>query len=252
MQEEKNLMLKDSKKYKFCFSIVSHGQANLVHLLLNDIRTLELSDIEIIITINIPEDESVYLNLSFPTKIIRNKIPIGFGENHNNAFKKSSADFFVVINPDIRLPYLNMEEFLELAKSSNIGAMAPVVKNNQGNLEDSVRSFPTILSLLHRIVFRNRIPDYHWDKQPIDIDWAGGMFLVLRREAYHAVHGFDQHRFFMYFEDIDICRRLQQQGWRVVLQPSVTVIHNAQRASHRNWKHLRWHLTSAFRYFSGL
>jgi GT2 family glycosyltransferase len=56
----------------------------------------------------------------------------------------------------------------------------------------------------------------------------------------------------MYFEDADICRRLGKTGWLVLVNPNVHVIHMAQRASHRNLKHMRWHAVSAFRFLSGL
>jgi hypothetical protein len=61
------------------------------------------------------------------------------------------------------------------------------------------------------------------------------------------VGGFDE-RFYMYYEDVDICRRLWGQGWSIVLQPAAVVIHDAQRASHRRLRHMRWHAASALRY----
>ena len=78
------------------------------------------------------------------------------------------------------------------------------------------------------------------------------MFVVFRREAYQEVGGFDDRRFFMYLEDADICRRLAREGWKVLVNPNVQVIHMAQRASRRNLKHMRWHITSAFRFLTGI
>ncbi|MGS0756858.1 glycosyltransferase family 2 protein [Roseateles sp. GG27B] len=74
------------------------------------------------------------------------------------------------------------------------------------------------------------------------------MFVVFRRDAYEKIGGFDARRFFMYCEDIDICERLRSAGWRVVFQPETFVIHDAQRASRRSLRHLRWHSTSMLRY----
>jgi GT2 family glycosyltransferase len=130
--------------------------------------------------------------------------------------------------------------------------VAPVVLSGQGQVEDSVRHFPTFTRLARRVLLRQRNPDYRWDRTPIEVDWTAGMFVLFRPEAFRAVGGFDDRRFFMYFEDVDICARLWRRGWSVVLQPQVSVVHDAQRASHRSMKHLRWHLTSAARYLSGL
>jgi len=233
-------------------SIVSHGQAALIAPLLNDLRRLALSGIEVLITVNIPENETPFLDLPFPSTLIRNESPKGFGENHNAAFRRSAGRYFVVVNPDVRLPSLNVEQLLEPMRDPKVGVIAPVVLNGAAGLEDSVRRFPTVAGLARRVILKQRVPGYQWGSQPIDVDWAAGMFLVFRREAYAAVHGFDQRRFFMYFEDVDISRRLRSAGWRVVLQPAISVIHDAQRASHRSLKHLRWHVTSAIRYFTGL
>lgn len=233
-------------------SIVSHGQSALIRQLLDDLRKLTLVNFEVLVTVNLPEDESVFQNLPFPSKIIRNTAPQGFGANHNCAFEQSSGQFFVVVNPDIRLPSLDMSKLLDLMQDPKVGAVAPIVHSSSGGLEDSVRRFPTVLSLARRVLLGHRVPGYKFDSKPIDVDWTAGMFVVFRRESYQAVRGFDHKRFFMYFEDVDICWRLKEKGWRVVLQPAVSVIHDAQRASHRSAKHMRWHLTSAFRYFTGL
>lgn len=237
---------------KLSLSIVSHGQAALISLLLDDLYRLALVDTEVIVTLNIPEDESPLKGLDLPFRLIRNTAPKGFGENHNEAYAQCTGDYFIVVNPDIRLPSLDVGQLLAPMKDTKVGAVSPVVLNSAGGIEDSVRTFPTIFGLARRVLLGQRAPSYKFDGRPIDVDWAAGMFMVFRRESYQAVLGFDHRRFFMYLEDVDICRRLKERGWRVVLQPAVSVIHDAQRASRRNIKHMRWHLTSAFRYFTGL
>jgi len=233
-------------------SIVSHGQASLIRPLLDDLVRLRPPGIEVIVTINIPEDETPFRDLPFPSRVLRNAAPKGFGENHNAAFSQAHGEYFVVVNPDIRLPALDIPALLAPMSDPRVGAVAPVVTNGTGAIEDSVRHFPTVVGLIRRVLLKQRAPGYRWGHEPIEVDWTAGMFVVFRLEAYRAIGGFDHRRFFMYFEDVDICRRLKRQDWRVVLQPTVSVIHDAQRASHRSMKHLRWHLTSAARYFTGL
>lgn len=237
---------------KLTISIVSHGQAALIAPLLDDLHRLALANTEVIITLNIPEDEGPFQGLPLPFRLIRNAAPKGFGENHNEAYAQSTGDYFIVVNPDIRLPALDVERLLAPMKDPKVGAVSPVVLNSTGGLEDSVRRFPTVLGLAGRVLLGLRAPSYKFDSKPIDVDWAAGMFVMFRRESYQAVHGFDYQRFFMYMEDVDICRRLKEKDWRVVLQPAVSVIHDARRASRRSFKHMCWHLTSAFRYFTDL
>lgn len=69
------------------------------------------------------------------------------------------------------------------------------------------------------------------------------MFMLFRSEAYESVYGFDE-RFYMYGEDFDICARLKLHGWSLTVFEEHTAIHDAQRASHRNWQHLYWHIRS--------
>ena len=230
------------------FSIVSHGQLSLVRSFLEDYRALGLHRFPIILTINIPEDESVLGEfLDLPITILRNSLPKGFGDNHNAAFEVFESRFFVVINPDIRLVELRMEVLLSLFGDESIGAVAPIVLDGSGVVQDSVRRFPTVSRLLSRALLGRRSADYVLEEAPVDIDWAAGMFLVFRSSSFRRVAGFDG-RYFMYMEDADICRRLRQAGIRTVACPLVSVIHQAQRASRRELRHLRWHLASAFRF----
>ena len=233
-----------------CFSVVSHGQSKLVLELLSDLDKLEWRDFEVIVTLNLPENTSGYLGRSYPVKVLTNAEKKGFGANHNAAFLFSRGRYFAILNPDIRIPTLNIRLLLELFDKADVGAVAPVVLSVNGSVEDSARRFPTFPRLVRRVFFRKRQLDYHWSKVPIAVDWVGGMFVIFRPEAFNSLNGFDSKRFFMYMEDVDICERLWCNGWAVMLQPQVSVIHDAQRASHRSFKHFRWHLVSVIRYLT--
>ena len=233
-------------------SIVSHGQASLICSLLSDLAELPQQNFEVLITVNVPEDESPYHDQPFPVRIIRNDTPKGFGANHNAAFSHSASRWFAVINPDIRIKVIDLQTLLSPFQNESVAAVAPLVLSDEGKVEDSARRFPTLVRLVKRVVFRQRDADYAVRAAPYPVDWVAGMFVVFRHDAYQQVGGFDERRFFMYFEDADICRRLGKTGWLVLVNPNVHVIHMAQRASHRNLKHMRWHAVSAFRFLSGL
>lgn len=231
-------------------SVVSHGHGEMIAQLFADLEQLD-QDVrfEVILTVNSPEPTDYFGNRGFPLKVIANDSPRGFGANHNAAFRASKGRYFAVVNPDIRLPPLQLQSLCGLLREDkSIGAVGPAVRSSQGVVQDNARRFPNVSRLLRRAISGSRVPDYPVTGGPIIVDWLAGMFVIFRRDAFSQVGGFDE-RYFMYFEDVDICSRLWSNGWSVVFQPDSSVIHDAQRASHRQFRHLYWHLASAVRYF---
>lgn len=232
-----------------CLSIVSHGQGRLIRPLLGDLLALREHLTEVIVTLNIPEDEAFLAEFQsrLPIRVLQNFSPKGFGANHNSAFAASTAPFFVVVNPDIRLRDLALDALLDAVAQPGTGVAAPIVYASNGQLQDSARRFPTVARLLRRKFGGVRGPDYVLGSEPLPVDWVAGMFMVFRREVYASVDGFDD-RYFMYFEDVDLCHRLNRAGLQVKLVPQARVFHDAQRASRRELKYFLWHLSSACRY----
>lgn len=236
---------------KISVSIVSHRQADMVRELLVDINNVcHDCSLEVILTLNLPE--SLNLNtcdFSFPVLMHSNAIPKGFGENHNQAFRLASGDYFCVMNPDIRLNRNPFEALLASSVDSGIGMVAPVVLGADGAPEDSARHFPTFTKILKKIFTKSWTSDYVMQDKPIDVDWAAGMFMLFPRSVFERIKGFNE-RYFLYYEDVDICARLHLAGLRVVVCPAARVVHHAQHSSHRSLKYLRWHLTSLIRFLT--
>jgi len=202
---------------------------------------------KIIVTLNIPEDISLPETARIDT--IRNNSPLGFAANHNQAFNRGSGDFFCVLNPDIVLYGNPFGRLISVMKESGSDISAPCVTSSQGKVEDSVRRFPTFIGLLARVL-RLSTGQIHFDEtaEPFYPDWVAGMFMIFHRESYARLGGFDEG-FFLYYEDVDICTRAWNLGMKIIVCPSVSVVHDARRESHRNLRYLRWHLTSMARYF---
>lgn len=230
-------------------SIVSHGQAGLIKALLKDLDDLGMGDClkEVIITVNIPEDHQFEMG-SAPIKLIANDSAKGFGENHNAAFKQSETRYFCVLNPDIRLNQNPFPALLESIQAHQGGVVAPRVVDAEGNLEDSARPFPTIYSLFRKLCGNKSAGRYGADVLPDSPDWVAGMFMLFDCKAFSSVDGFDE-KYFLYYEDVDICARLRKAGWHVRYCPKTSVTHDARRDSHRKLRYLKWHLSSMLRFF---
>ena len=226
-------------------SIVSHGQAKLVSDLLSDLAHLQCKA-PILLTLNLSEELPQTEALGGMC-VVNNSTPKGFGANHNAAFVRCETPFFCIANPDIRLRDDLFPALLRAFDDPKVGAVAPLVVNAAGFVEDSARYFPTLCGLGTKALglSNGRYPIVGVAPQPVD--WIAGMFMVFRSSAFETVGGFDEG-FFLYYEDVDICVRLWKTGWRVVLVPEMRVQHDAQRASRKELRYLRWHLTSMLRY----
>ena len=128
-----------------------------------------------------------------------------------------------------------------------MGVAAPLVVDAAGKPEDSARRFPSARRLAAKLFGLAPRLDYAIGSEPFSPDWVAGMFLAFRREAFAAVDGFDE-RYFLYYEDVDLCRRLRASGFDVRLVPGARVTHLARRESRRSFRHLRWHVASVTRY----
>jgi GT2 family glycosyltransferase len=230
-------------------SIVSHQQAALLAPLLDDLKGISVPH-EVIVTINLPEDYSALRwDHKNPYQVIVNPRPKGLSSNQNSAFQRSKGAFFCSLNPDVRLVGDPFPALLDCLSDRSIGVIAPSVTDAGGVLQESARAFPTPLSILLK-AFGNT-PGPLRTSDPIAYpDWVAGMFMLFPRAAFEAVQGFDE-RYFLYYEDVDICARMRNAGYRVAYLPSTSVIHQARFASHRQWRYLRWHLGSMARFFWG-
>jgi GT2 family glycosyltransferase len=233
-------------------SVVSHGHGAILEQLLQSIARHCRGDLELIITVNVPETLPDLGGFPIPLRLIANAAPRGFGANHNAAFRLAQGEYFCALNPDIRLTGDPFPELIaRLQASPRPGVIAPRVVAPAGELEDSARPFPTPFSILAKALGNN--PDRDWlrsriGEESLAVDWVAGMFMLFPRAVFAELGGFDE-AYFLYYEDVDLCSRLQAMGRDVRVCGAVSVIHDARRESHRNFRYLRWHLTSMLRFF---
>ncbi|MDM0114678.1 glycosyltransferase family 2 protein [Variovorax sp. J22R133] len=220
-------------------SIVSHGQLELIRPLLEQLDQFSAEVVEkVVLTINIPEADAIAgLQLGYPIERIENAAPMGFGANHNQAFRRCATDWFLVLNPDIRFDD-DVLAPLTVQATPDAGLLAPRIMEPDKVTPEQHRALITPLEILTR-----RRPGYAIPAVP---DWIPGLFMMFRRQAFAAINGFDE-RFFMYGEDFDICARTRLAGWKLQIAEGLRTRHDAQRASHRSKRHLWWHASSLLR-----
>ena len=241
-------------------SVISHGHGASVQALLEQLAALpEPRPAQVLLTLNQPEPALAALAerpWPFALTLIANAQPLGFAANHNQAFARwrtqqlaagaptSEADCFAIVNPDVSLrgnPFQGLLAAL-LARDDH-GLAYPQQLDAQGVAQDHRRLLPTPMRLLRRYA-RKALGRGAQELAPGEpAEWVNAAFCLVRAPAWQAVGGFDT-RFHMYAEDVDFCLRLQLAGWTLVAAPDAVVEHAAQRASHRDARHLAWHLRS--------
>ena len=232
-------------------SVVSHRQADLVSQLLADITAHVRTPLKVVLTVNVPEPAvRIPPGAQFALEVIDNSSPKGFGANHNAAFRHCHTPFFCILNPDVRLqddPFPRLVATLQA--SPDIGLVAPLIRDAAGRIEATSRRFPTPSIILRKALLGPPAnPDYAIGEGLVSPDWVGGMFMFVHAAAFRTVGGFDQ-RYFMYYEDVDLCARLRRAGYRIVLDPGAQAVHEARHDSHRRPRYLAWHLRSMLRFW---
>jgi GT2 family glycosyltransferase len=168
--------------------------------------------------------------------LIRNARNVGFGAAHNQVVQSADAPYVLILNSDAA-PHPGALTTLVayLDRHPDVGVVGPKLLHPDGSVQPSRRRFPTTATLfmestqLQRVWPRNRVlqrfymEDRSADEEQ-DADWLVGACLCLRASAVHEVGLFDPG-YFMYSEEVDLCRRLRRAGWRVVYVPTAEVRH---------------------------
>ena len=231
-------------------SVVSHRQNALVNGLLEDVRRVCADRVRLVLTENITDPVPLATEgLSCPIELIANDQVKGFSANHNTAFRRCTTPYFCVCNPDIRLPSDPFAPLLAALADPRTAVAGPLVRSPAGVVEDSARRFPTAWSLLRKFFAGQRETLYPIDHGPLKVDWVAGMFMLFRADAYRALGGFDES-YFLYYEDVDMCRRLRAAGKSVIYQPTSEAVHDARRASRRDLRLAMHHFKSILRFLS--
>jgi GT2 family glycosyltransferase len=199
-------------------------------------------------------------------RLLRNAENVGFGRGVNQGVRASSAPFILVMNPDCRLTRGSIEAMRAgLEADPRCALVGPRVLDPDGSIQGSVRGDPDMLtglfgrtSPLRRLMpwlpasTRNVIPDEagRHDGGSIVVDWVSGACMLVRRDAFESVGGFDE-RYFLYWEDADLCRRLRARGHHVRYVPGAQVVHRVGQSSRTaRADSIRAFHASAYRYYA--
>jgi GT2 family glycosyltransferase len=185
---------------------------------------------------------------SFPEVILlKHSHNLGYSRAANIVSKKSSSSYVVFLNPDTIIKnsvFKSAKNFMDA--NPDVGIIGPKIIDPDGCVQGSARAFPTFSSALagrrsfiikmfprSRIASANILSNNSDGKTPMEVDWVSGACMFVRREALDEVGLLDE-RFFLYWEDVDLCKRMADKGWKVIYYPSAAVEHTVGGSSQRN------------------
>lgn len=211
---------------------------------------------------NSPEDQVRGLCKDKRVTYIFNGRNLGFGAGHNVAMKSSLAEakYHVVLNPDVHFGPGVIEKLWDFARSRpEIGLVMPKVLNPDGTIQYLCKRLPTPSDLILRRflpaalkpLVEERLAQYEFRDQDyssiLSVPVLSGCFMMINCAALSKVGVFDE-RYFMYMEDVDLCRRIHEK-FKTIYFPEVAIYHGYEKGSYRSLRLMMHHIVSALLYF---
>lgn len=242
-------------------AIVSFNTCDLLRACLRSLEEREAEGeaaLEIIVADNGSSDGSVdMVRAEFPAvRVLTLGENVGFGRANNAALREARGRFFCLLNSDAEtLPQALSQAKAFLEAHPQVGLAGGQLLWPDGRPQTSWGEDPTLAGVLAEQTFRGA-----WQKRgpapsaaapasaagsgPRDVEQICGAFMLIRREAWRQVGGFDP-AYFMYNEDVDLNVRLRRAGWRVVFLPAVLIRHHLGASSRADWQ-TRARMVSAY------
>lgn len=187
----------------------------------------------------------------------------GYGRGHNKVIATAlTSPYHLIINPDIIIPPHTIESLHSfMNRNPDTGMVSPKVLNEDGTIQFLNKRYPNVFDLFARRFLPRSLQRFiqhrldHYEMKDVgygeicDVEVMTGCFMFCRSDALMAVGGFDD-RYFMYLEDADLSRKIQQAGYRTVYYPHASITHLWERSSYNSLKMTLVHLKSAIAYFN--
>lgn len=212
---------------------------------LDALSSIKSPSFNIVIVENDPKAPRIDIPDNLKVEFLRSEKNLGFGRAVNLARRHLETPYFFLLNPDVvlspeTLPIL----FTYMEKHDDVGLAVPKLLKSDGTLQYSSRTFYRLSDILFRRTFFGKLFPNHpslkrhlmtdWDHDSIrEIDWALGACMLIREKAV-GEEIFDP-RFFLYFEDVDLCLRLKKAGWKVIYHPEAVAIHEHRQKSRKSF-----------------
>ncbi|WP_052323762.1 glycosyltransferase family 2 protein [Flavihumibacter sp. ZG627] len=245
-----------------CSIVLFHNDPSEVKKAVDSVINSNLH-VKLFIVDNSREDDLRFEFNSSKVEYIFTGRNLGYGAGHNVAIKRitGKSKYHLVLNPDVEFdPAILPGLFAYMEQYTQTGLLMPKVLYKNGEIQYLCKQLPSPADLILRRfmptpmkqLFREKLASYelrHLDyNNSMQVPNLSGCFMFIRTEAFSKVGLFDE-QYFMYLEDTDLCRRINEQ-YNTVYYPQETIIHGYAKSSYKNLKLATYHVQSTLKYFN--
>lgn len=224
---------------KLSIIILSFNNNDTINDCIESVLKYKTKDIQVIVLDNASSDKTVEILEKFVgfVRVLKSDQNLGFSKGINKAISFASGEYLFFLNPDTKMTMSVFKELTDYYEShTNIGVVGPKLITQNGNIQESVMKFPTITGALNEFILGKKYsysPYAPEGSEPIKVDCIFGAALLIKRDLFEKLGGFDE-RYFLYYEDIDLCRRIRKMGREVVYYPNVEIEHKVGGSASSN------------------
>jgi GT2 family glycosyltransferase len=201
-------------------------------------------DIHVVVVDNASIDGSLSALAGLPVETIPLDYNSGFAHGCNRGWTAGGAPYILFLNPDARLQAADLRRLVEvLEREPTAGVVAPRIVDEHNSIDFSIRRFPRLRSAYGQAFFLQRLfPTASWVDEVIRdpaayerssvVEWISGACMLVRREVLEQVGGWDEG-FFLYCEDIDLCKRIRDAGFEVRYESGCVAVHRGGASGSR-------------------
>ena len=248
MQNILNSNLKELQQIDLSIIIVSWNTKDLLVACLDSLSVQKsIYNIEVIVVDNASTDGSVEIVNEFycHVNLIKNNTNMGFGMANNIGIKHSSGRYICLINSDVRVLPGCLDSLVNyMDQDKSIGIIGPKTLSPDMSLQDTCRKLPNLWNNICEFLYLNRLfPKSNilsgehmmfFDHMTIrGVQGLAGCFLMIRKDALKQIGLFDE-RFFIYFEETDLCKRFLDKHYKILFFPHATIIHHHGASSSKD------------------
>lgn len=219
--------------------IVSYNSEDFIEKCLTSLLENLPKNGEVVVVDNASEDKTLEVLSKLKVKsenlkVIENKNNLGFAKANNLAGREAKGEYLFFLNPDTEIPDQVRDDVSLFdmlinfyAENPDSGIVAPKLVMENGQIQPSVRKLPTILGAFKEYILgiKNAYSEYVPDgDNPVEVEMVYGAAILIRKIFFERLGGFDE-KFFLYYEDANLCKQVRDFGKKVYYYPGVSISH---------------------------